>query len=143
MAENQQEVLPANASNSRSCLELENPQPAESTGFTLISSSLTRDNYLVWSRAIRFALGAWKKLNFIDGRFVCLANDSEELDEWIRIDYMVITWILNTISKEIIDAFIYVSIARSLWLELEARYGGSNGPMIYSLEQEILSIFSR
>ncbi|KAL0323647.1 UNVERIFIED_CONTAM: hypothetical protein Sangu_1984000 [Sesamum angustifolium] len=108
MAENQQEVLPANASSSRSRLELENPQPAESTGFTLISSSLTRDNYLGWSRAIRFGLGAWKKLSFIDGRFVRPTNDSEELDEWIRNDYMVITWILNTISQEIIDAFIYV-----------------------------------
>ncbi|KAL0294141.1 UNVERIFIED_CONTAM: hypothetical protein Scaly_2573600 [Sesamum calycinum] len=68
------------------------------------------------------------------------ADDSDELDEQIRTDYMVITWILNTVSKEILYAFIYVSLAKSLWLELKVRYGGSNGPMIYNLEQEIASV---
>ncbi|KAL0394984.1 UNVERIFIED_CONTAM: hypothetical protein Slati_4464600 [Sesamum latifolium] len=75
-----------------------------------------------------------------DGRSVRPADDSDELDEWIRTDYMVITWILNTVSKEIVHAFIYVFSARNLWLELEARYGGSNRPMIYNLEREIASV---
>ncbi|KAL0360716.1 UNVERIFIED_CONTAM: Retrovirus-related Pol polyprotein from transposon RE1 [Sesamum radiatum] len=100
---------------------------------------LNGDNYLVWSRAVKFALGAKKKLSFIDGRSVRPADNSE-LDEWIRIDCMIITWILNSVSKEIVDAFIYVTSARALWLELEARYGSSNGPMIYNLEREITSI---
>ncbi|KAL0307924.1 UNVERIFIED_CONTAM: hypothetical protein Sangu_3002700 [Sesamum angustifolium] len=42
----------------------------------------------------------------------------------------------DDVSKEILDAFIYASV-RSLWLELESRYRGSNGPMIYNLEREI------
>ncbi|KAL0307059.1 UNVERIFIED_CONTAM: Retrovirus-related Pol polyprotein from transposon RE1 [Sesamum radiatum] len=47
----------------------------------------------------------------------------------------------SSVSKEIVDAFIYATSARALWLELEARYGGSsNGPMIYNLEREISSI---
>ncbi|KAL0371332.1 UNVERIFIED_CONTAM: Retrovirus-related Pol polyprotein from transposon RE1 [Sesamum angustifolium] len=108
--------------------------------YTVFASSLTGDNYLVWSRAVRFALGAKKKLSFIDGRSVRPTDNSEELDEWIRIDCMIITWILNSVSKEIVDAFIYATSARALWLELEARYGGSNGPMIYNLEREISSI---
>ncbi|KAL0377947.1 UNVERIFIED_CONTAM: hypothetical protein Sradi_3100200 [Sesamum radiatum] len=140
MEENQPELSTANTSTNRSRQVVEISQPAENTGFTLVSSVLTGENYLVWSRAIRFALGSRKKLSFIDGRSVRPADDSDELDEWIRIDYMVITWILNTVSKEIVDAFIYVSSARSLWLDLEARYGGSNGPMIYNLEREIGSV---
>ncbi|KAL0446249.1 UNVERIFIED_CONTAM: hypothetical protein Slati_1752800 [Sesamum latifolium] len=140
MAENQSKVSTANTSTSRPYQVVEIPQSIENTGFTLVSSVLTRDNYLVWIRAIRFALGVRKKPNFIDGRSVRPADDSDELDEWIRTDYMVTTWILNMISKEIVDAFIYASSARSLWLELEARYGGSNGPMIYNLEREIASI---
>ncbi|KAL0430251.1 UNVERIFIED_CONTAM: Retrovirus-related Pol polyprotein from transposon RE1 [Sesamum radiatum] len=140
MAETQPEVSTTNTSNNRSRQVVEITQPAENTGFTLVSSVRTGDNYLVWSRAIRFALGARKKLSFIDGRSVRPADDSEDLDEWIRIDYMVIPWILNTVSKDIVDAFIYVSTTRSLWLDLEARYGGSNGPMLYNLEREIASI---
>ncbi|KAL0289403.1 UNVERIFIED_CONTAM: hypothetical protein Scaly_2703600 [Sesamum calycinum] len=140
MAGVQHEVSMANSSSSRSRHELENPQPVESTSFPLISSTLTGDNYLVCSRAIRFALGSRKKLSFIDCRSIRSADDSDELEEWIRIDYMVITWILNTMSKDIVDAFIYAISSRSLWLELEAGYGGSNGPMFYNLEREIASI---
>ncbi|KAK4419226.1 hypothetical protein Salat_2335400 [Sesamum alatum] len=137
MASNHAETSAANAPSSRPRREVDVAPSVESSGLPIISSSLTGDNFLVWSRAIKFALGARKKLSFIDGRAIRPNDNSDELNEWIRVDYMVITWILNSISKEIVDAFIYVSSARSLWLELEARYGGSNGPMIYSLEREV------
>ncbi|KAL0404413.1 UNVERIFIED_CONTAM: Retrovirus-related Pol polyprotein from transposon RE2 [Sesamum radiatum] len=39
----------------------------ESSGIVFVSSPLNGDNYLVWSRAMRFALGSRMKLNFIDG----------------------------------------------------------------------------
>ncbi|KAL0457111.1 UNVERIFIED_CONTAM: Retrovirus-related Pol polyprotein from transposon RE1 [Sesamum latifolium] len=112
----------------------------EFSGMIFVSSPLNGDNYLVWSRAMRFALGSRMKLSFIDGRSVRPSDDSPELDEWIRKDYLVITWILNNVSKTIVDAFMYVNSGRSMWLELEARYGKSNGPMIYNLEREISSI---
>ncbi|KAL0374121.1 UNVERIFIED_CONTAM: Malonyl-coenzyme:anthocyanin 5-O-glucoside-6'''-O-malonyltransferase [Sesamum radiatum] len=67
MAENQAEVSTMNTSNDRTHQVVENPQPAEGGSFTLVSSVLTGDNNLVWSRALRFALGSRKKLNFIDG----------------------------------------------------------------------------
>ncbi|KAL0339458.1 UNVERIFIED_CONTAM: Retrovirus-related Pol polyprotein from transposon RE1 [Sesamum angustifolium] len=134
------EIQPTIASNSRIRTDLESSPSIENSSLTLVSAPLTGDNYLVWSRAVRFALGAKKKLSFIDGRSVRPTDNSEELDEWIRIDCMIITWILNSVSKEIVDAFIYATSARALWLELEARYGGSNGPMIYNLEREISSI---
>ncbi|KAL0434307.1 UNVERIFIED_CONTAM: hypothetical protein Slati_2765000, partial [Sesamum latifolium] len=88
---------------------------------TLVSAPLTGDNYLVWSRAVKFALGAENKLSFIDGRSVHLADNSKELDEWIRIDYMIITWILNLVLKQIVDAFIYITSARALWLKRSSK----------------------
>ncbi|KAL2241105.1 UNVERIFIED_CONTAM: hypothetical protein Sindi_0751700 [Sesamum indicum] len=42
--------------------------------------------------------------------------------------------------KRIIEAFMYVSSSRELWLEIEARYGRSSGPMIYQIQREISSI---
>ncbi|KAL0447877.1 UNVERIFIED_CONTAM: Retrovirus-related Pol polyprotein from transposon RE2 [Sesamum latifolium] len=112
----------------------------ESFGMIFVSSPLNGDNYLVWSRAMRFALGSRMKLSFIDGRSVRPPEDSPDFDEWIKKDYLVITWILNNVFKLIVDAFMYVTSARVLWLELEGRYGRSNGPMIYNLEREISSI---
>ncbi|KAL0434902.1 UNVERIFIED_CONTAM: hypothetical protein Sradi_0198100 [Sesamum radiatum] len=79
-----------------------------------VSSPLNGDNYLVWSRAMRFALRSRMKRSFIDGRSVRPPDDSPDLDEWIRKDYLVITWILNNVSKTIMDTFMYVTSARSL-----------------------------
>ncbi|KAK4381933.1 hypothetical protein Sango_2920400 [Sesamum angolense] len=113
----------------------------ESSSMIFVSSPLNGDNYLVWRRAMHFALGARMKLSFIDGgQLVRPPAGSPDLDEWIRKDYLVITWILNNISKNIVDAFMYVTSARCVWLEFEARYGKSDGPMIYNLEREISSI---
>ncbi|KAL0371124.1 UNVERIFIED_CONTAM: hypothetical protein Sangu_0430500 [Sesamum angustifolium] len=41
---------------------------------------------------------------------------------------------------DIAKAFSYAKSARSLWLQLEARFGQANGPMIYNLQREIASV---
>ncbi|KAL0434330.1 UNVERIFIED_CONTAM: Retrovirus-related Pol polyprotein from transposon TNT 1-94 [Sesamum latifolium] len=51
----------------------------ESFGMIFVSSPLNGDNYLVWSRAMRFALGSRMKLSFIDGRSVRPPEDSPDL----------------------------------------------------------------
>ncbi|KAL0405594.1 UNVERIFIED_CONTAM: hypothetical protein Slati_3873300 [Sesamum latifolium] len=103
----------------------------------LISTPLTGSNYLGWSRAIKLALGAKMKLSFIDGRSVKPATGAEDYNQWIRTDCMVSPWILNSISRNIVGAFMYTTSARALWLEIEGRYGVSNGPLLYQLKREI------
>ncbi|XP_011070159.1 uncharacterized protein LOC105155873 [Sesamum indicum] len=53
---------------------------------------------------------------------------------------MVTSWLWNSISKDIVEAFMYVSSSRELWLEIQSRYGRSSGPMIYQIQREISSI---
>ncbi|KAL2243719.1 UNVERIFIED_CONTAM: Retrovirus-related Pol polyprotein from transposon RE1 [Sesamum indicum] len=53
---------------------------------------------------------------------------------------MVVSWVLNSISKDIAEAFLYTTSARSLWLDLEAKFGQSNGPLLYQIEREVGSI---
>lgn len=53
---------------------------------------------------------------------------------------MVIFWILNSISKELVDGFIYTTSTRDLWLEIYERFGECNDPMIYELHQNIFLI---
>ncbi|KAL0302702.1 UNVERIFIED_CONTAM: hypothetical protein Scaly_3023800 [Sesamum calycinum] len=59
--------------------------------------------------------------------------------QWERANSMVISWILNSISKDIVESFLYINTARDLWVELESRFEVSNGPMIYQLQREIAS----
>lgn len=53
---------------------------------------------------------------------------------------MVTSWILNSISKEIVEAFLFASSAVELWNKLRERFGESNGPMLFQLQSEICSL---
>ncbi|KAL0384763.1 UNVERIFIED_CONTAM: Retrovirus-related Pol polyprotein from transposon RE1 [Sesamum radiatum] len=64
----------------------------------------------------------------------------EIIQEWFWMDSMVMSWILNAISKKISKAFLYTKSSRQLWLDLEERYGESNGPLVYQLQRAIASI---
>ena len=66
--------------------------------------------------------------------------NSKEYEAWLRADSMVISWILNSISKDIVDAFLYTNTTKELWDELGERFGECNGPLIYQIQREIASI---
>ncbi|KAL2243591.1 UNVERIFIED_CONTAM: hypothetical protein Sindi_0477100, partial [Sesamum indicum] len=91
-------------------------------------------------RSINFALGAKQKVGFIDGTCQKPTEDKNEIEQWQKTNCMVIYWILNSILKDIVEAFLYTTSARELWLELEARFGECNGPLLYQIQREIASI---
>ncbi|KAL0411948.1 UNVERIFIED_CONTAM: hypothetical protein Slati_3784500 [Sesamum latifolium] len=109
-------------------------------GMSLISVLLAGRNYLSWSRSIRLALGAKQKLGFIDGTYGKPSGNKNEIEQWERVDCMVVSWLLNSIFKDIAEAFLYTTSARDLWQELEAQFGDSNGLMLYEIQREIASL---
>ncbi|KAL0402249.1 UNVERIFIED_CONTAM: hypothetical protein Slati_4254800 [Sesamum latifolium] len=80
------------------------------------------------------------KLGFIDSTNVKPADTDPSFEHWIRVDSMVTTWIHNSISKEIVEGFMYTKSARKLWMDLEQRFGGCNGPQLYQLQRSITSL---
>ncbi|KAL4566348.1 hypothetical protein LXL04_030462 [Taraxacum kok-saghyz] len=107
----------------------------------LVSTVLTgNENYLQWKFSIQIALGAKKKLGFIDGTEKRPDTEGNELTEWISNDCMVRSWLLNAISKDIVGAFVFSTTAHELWLDIEEHFGESNGPLIYQLQRQIASI---
>ncbi|KAL2248130.1 UNVERIFIED_CONTAM: hypothetical protein Sindi_2665300 [Sesamum indicum] len=56
---------------------------------------------------------------------------------WIRVDSMVTTWILNSISKDIVEAYMYTKSSQNLRVNLEQRYGECNRPQLYQIQREI------
>ncbi|PWA74960.1 hypothetical protein CTI12_AA247530 [Artemisia annua] len=69
-----------------------------------------------------------------------LASSDHPAMRWVRCDYMVTCWILNSMVTELSDAFLYAQSACELWKEIAERYGQSNGPLIYQLERELSKI---
>ncbi|XP_021623920.1 uncharacterized protein LOC110623311 [Manihot esculenta] len=112
-------------------------QASDHPGMNLVSAPLIGSNFRSWTRAIKITLGAKMKLGFVEGTVSAPSKDSEGYEQWKRCDFMVTSWILNSISKELVDGFIYTASARDLWLEICERFGECNGPMIYELHRKI------
>ena len=115
-------------------------QNSDHPGMVLVTAPLTETNYLTWSRSMKIALGAKLKLGFIDGRITMPEEGSNEFEIWTRVNYMVTSWILNSISKDIVESFLYLTSAKELWDEIAERYGESNGPLLYQIQRDIASI---
>lgn len=88
------------------------------------------------------ALGAKSKIGFVDGTTNRPPNTSADLQKWVRCDYMVRCWILNSLTPDIAESFIYVQSAKELWEELAERFGDANGPLVYQLHRD-LSLLSQ
>ncbi|KAL0361137.1 UNVERIFIED_CONTAM: Retrovirus-related Pol polyprotein from transposon TNT 1-94 [Sesamum radiatum] len=120
-------------------------QISENPSMVLVSALLDGKNYLAWSRSLKLALGAKIKLGFINRKAIKLQEDSEEYHQWIKNDYLVTSWILNSISKEILEAFLYTTSAQKLWEDLQAHYGesyvsGQKGYKLYDLNNKRILI---
>ncbi|KAH0644766.1 hypothetical protein KY284_032650 [Solanum tuberosum] len=50
---------------------------------------------------------------------------------------MVISWLLNSLSKDIAESVLYFKTARTIWKELKDRFGQSNGSLLYHLQKEL------
>ncbi|KAK4406641.1 Retrovirus-related Pol polyprotein from transposon RE1 [Sesamum angolense] len=53
------------------------------------------------------------KLNFTNGKGIKPSVDAKEFEQWQRAHCLVTSWILNSISKEIVEAFSYTTSAEN------------------------------
>uniref|UniRef100_A0A0V0IN37 Putative ovule protein n=1 Tax=Solanum chacoense TaxID=4108 RepID=A0A0V0IN37_SOLCH len=111
--------------------------PSDSPGVQLVSSIFDGKGYAGWSRALVIALSAKNKLGLIDGTLVEPLVSSVQHKMWSRCNDMVISWILNSLSKDIADSVLYSRTARDIWKELAARFGQCNGAQLYQLQKEL------
>ncbi|KAJ9162858.1 hypothetical protein P3X46_022600 [Hevea brasiliensis] len=71
---------------------------------------------------MKFAIGAKNKLAFVDEKVEAPEEGSKDFEKWKRCDYMVTSWLLNSISKDLVKGFIYTISALALWEELAESY---------------------
>ncbi|KAL2230502.1 UNVERIFIED_CONTAM: hypothetical protein Sindi_1644600 [Sesamum indicum] len=112
-------------------------QPSDNPGLVLVTTLLDGTNFLSWSRSIKLGLRTKMKLSFISADIKKPEENTKEMEQWDRTDSMVTSWILNSISREIVESFMYTNSARELWVELENRFEQSNGPLEYRLKKEL------
>ncbi|XP_022017416.1 uncharacterized protein LOC110917105 [Helianthus annuus] len=128
--------------NTSMTIDSSNPlylHPSDHPGMILVSKSFDGTGFGAWKRAMTIALSAKNKLGFVTGQFV-QPNVSSQIHLWNRCNDMVISWILNSLSREIGASVLYVESAHQLWMELNDRYGQVNGAKFYQLQKNLCEI---
>ena len=124
--------------DSSSCYYL---HPSDNPGALLVSEIFTGENYIAWSRSMSIALTVKNKIAFVDGSLVQpITNDPHLHVAWLRANNLVLSWLMNSIAKEIRGSLLYFTNAFDIWEELKIRYLRSDGPRVFSLEKSLSSI---
>ncbi|XP_016435017.1 uncharacterized protein LOC107761308 [Nicotiana tabacum] len=110
---------------------------SDSPGMTLVNIVFDGRGYPGWRRSILLSLSAKKKLGFINGAYRSPNLKSLDHEQWSCVNDIVISWILNALSKDIVDSVIYYKIAKKLWDSVEQRFERSNGAKLYHLQKDL------
>lgn len=106
---------------------------SDNPGLVLVTQPLTGDNYSSWSRSMMIALSVKNKLGFVNGSIPRSDDDDLiHLNAWIRNNNIIISWILNSASKEISASLIFSELASDIWTDLQNRFQQSNDPRSFN-----------
>ncbi|XP_076947533.1 uncharacterized protein LOC143619507 [Bidens hawaiensis] len=110
--------VPENSINNQ--IDSSNPlyiHPSDHPGMLLVSKVFDGSGFGAWKRAISIALSAKNKLGFVNGEIEA-ATVPIQRQTWQRCNNMVISWLLNALSKDISESVLYAQTANQIWKEL-------------------------
>nr|XP_018634467.2 uncharacterized protein LOC104119935 [Nicotiana tomentosiformis] len=90
-----------------------------------------------WRRTILVALSVRNKLDFINGSSVKPPDSSPLAGQWQRCNDLIISWLTNSISKDIARSVEYSELAKDIWSEFEKRYDQANAEKVFELKKEL------
>ncbi|CAM8989719.1 unnamed protein product [Rhodiola kirilowii] len=112
----------------------------ENVGASLVTAELTgSENYIPWRKSMEVVLAVKTKLGFVRGD-CAKPSDPYQLARWDRCNVVVLTWILNSVSKEIVASLVHSGNCMSAWNDLHSRFAGSVESSLYSVQQEIAEL---
>ena len=113
----------------------------DNPGSILVTQPLIEDNYAIWSRSVLYALDPKDKTEFNDGNITAPAITSDPFFPILkRCNRMVLSWILNSMSKDLLSSVIYLNTAREVWINLKNRFSQGNGPRVFELRRMVSNL---
>ncbi|XP_074296253.1 uncharacterized protein LOC141626219 [Silene latifolia] len=110
----------------------------DGTGARITHVQLTGPKtYAEWAKGFRVALGAKRKLGFIDGTLRHKPSNPTEYADWEAVNYTIIAWIFNTIAPGIRSSISYRDTAFDLWEDIRKRFSVANDIKIYQLQGDL------
>lgn len=97
-------------------------------------------NFRIWCSSMIRSLKDRNKLGFVNGT---IKNDTTDLIKsfkWERVNFIVCSWILCSLSEFIYSSHAYSESAKDVWNELLETYNKSDGSVIFKIHQPINSL---
>ncbi|XP_075091916.1 uncharacterized protein LOC142172056 [Nicotiana tabacum] len=115
--------------------------PCDTPGSSLISIKLTgTENYALWSRSMKRGLIEKSKLGFVDGRCTKDKFHRSLHELWEKCNGIVLSWIMNVVSKGLLSGIVYKLSAHKVWTYLKGKYDKVDGSCIFFLHKEIATL---
>ncbi|KAH0679364.1 hypothetical protein KY284_020449 [Solanum tuberosum] len=103
----------------------------------LVSIVFDRKSYGGWRRVVIIVLSTKNKPGFTDGSLVIPIADLALQKAWSCCNDMILSCLLNSLSKEIDESVLYSQSDKELWSDLEDRFGQTNGEKLFQLQKEL------
>ncbi|XP_033512804.1 uncharacterized protein [Nicotiana tomentosiformis] len=116
-------------------------QSSDTPGSSLISVKLTGPkNYTLWSSTMRVSLLGKSKVGFVDGRYPKEKFPHVLHELWGKCNAIVLLWIMNYVSAELLSAMIYASSSHKVWMDLKETFDKVNGSRVLYLHRQIATL---
>lgn len=113
-------------------------QPTDTPSITLIAIQIIgTENYALWSRYMKIALFGKNKSGFIDGSYVWSLYLGALLNRWEQCNAIVLSWLMNVVSKESMTGIASVSDSHRVWENLKEKFDKENSVISFHLHKEI------
>ncbi|XP_075096164.1 uncharacterized protein LOC142174274 [Nicotiana tabacum] len=113
----------------------------EKKGSSLISIKLIGlENYTLWSSTMRVSLLGKSKLGFVDGRYPKEKFPHVLHELWKKCNAIVLSWIINSVSAELLSGMVYGSSAHKVWMDLKETFDKVNGSRVLYLHKQIATL---
>ncbi|XP_062099685.1 uncharacterized protein LOC133805519 [Humulus lupulus] len=90
---------------------------------------------------MKLSLSIKNKIGFLDGSIPKPSiSDLSLYNAWIHNNNIVISWILNSISKDISASILYDESTSEIWKDLRVRFQRRNGPHIFNLRKDLMNL---
>ena len=109
-------------------------------GLTLVSHQLTDLNFHTWRQAMVMVVTTKNKLVFVNDMLPCPSSTDLLFAIWSRCNSVVSSWILNSVSKEIVDSLLYLDSISTISSDLYERFQQGNKPRIFQIKQYLLGL---
>ncbi|KAH0723803.1 hypothetical protein KY289_006847 [Solanum tuberosum] len=101
---------------------------------------IDQNDPLYIGQSMRIALLGNRKYGFVTGACTRALYKDELHEQWETCNAIVLSWIMNTVSEDLLSGIVYATNAFSVWADLKERFDKVNRMRIYQLHREITTL---